>query len=57
MLVPFETCSGVTSCQLKSCCRRQEQKQELGEKDIYVGDISQPDTLQEAMKDSDKLVM
>lgn len=37
--------------------RRQEQKQELGDKDVYVGDISQPDTLHEAMQDSDKLVM
>lgn len=37
--------------------RRQEQKQELGDKDVYVGDISTPDTLHEAMQDSDKLVM
>jgi len=37
--------------------RRQEQKQELGDKDVYVGDISQPNTLQEAMQESDKLVM
>ncbi|KAL3150562.1 hypothetical protein ABBQ32_000374 [Trebouxia sp. C0010 RCD-2024] len=37
--------------------RRQEQRQELGEKDVYVGDISQPDTLREGMKDCDKLVI
>lgn len=42
---------------VKGLVRRPEQKQELGDKDVYVGDISQPNTLQEAMQDSDKLVI
>lgn len=41
----------------KGLVRRQEQKQELGDKNVYVGDISKPDTLHAAMQDSDKLVI
>ena len=55
--VPNNSLNGFSAVPCTDCCRRQEQKQELGDKDVYIGDISQPDTVREAMQDSDKLVM